>query len=75
MGAEEEFGGSSLLEALKVQGRPLDVVLWTLETLKGLGSDVFESGSGRMNPKVGIGGGASERDLSLPRCQVGWATS
>ena len=40
MGAEEEFGGSSLLEALKVQGRPLDVVLWTLETLKGLGSDV-----------------------------------
>ena len=36
---------------------------------------MFESGSGRMNPEVDIGGGTSERDLSLPRCQVGWAIS
>ena len=36
---------------------------------------MFESGSGKMNPEVDIGGGTSERDLSLSRCQVGRVTS
>ena len=41
MGVEEGFGGASLLGALKVQGRPLDVALWTLEMLKGSGRAVM----------------------------------